>query len=872
MKAKILLSVAALASCLVACQNDEYLLESSLNAGTGSSEVIGADLVSHGMNIVTNGSSATTRVDANGWEASDQLGLAWYRFSSAQITDEQSYTTWNSGTWNYTYDQIYANHIFTYQGNGAFSTTTDVYQGAYFVYFPYKKLGAVKAMDISANGTPQTTDFDDDALNNALHISAQDFISANEAVDENNTLTKEFYLSPAVNVLKVTATPEEQIAAATGYGAFLKELNITALRVYADDDNSGNNVFIDGGSLIPSRIPKVQRDAAGDIDYDATREALDDAAAIATRSASGTATTGYRYLEDFTTAYNYIETTIQNPDFTLASANELRAFAFPIQNGISYADDEYPYAYVYVGRLNSDNTLKYTLGCFGVYNGTSETNTAFAAKLKTALSSSNTDGATSLTKILRNSSNVWSPLGLPVELLLNNLDIYTGDIKTVEQWNDLVSLYDAMTDILGAENVTPNVFNLTADVEFNGKIEVPNDIAITVTTSGSGKMTITGDVEWPENLNTEGNATIVIAEGATLVFAPIEAKAIDANITNNGTIKAGALASISTQNSKALDNSNGRVIVEYGAYVYPSSGNEGVIAYEVADSDSGTIGKINTLIATSGNQEYASVNTLIITDGTVLDLNASASSSDNDRYNPSGSTQLSSLSDIAIELADGSIVNIKGGSNSTVASVTAVSGDNTMTDVETTDITVESGATLNVTSATTPKTDLTGVDTLYNEGTIVFQTDATIASIENYGKITVASDYTVTYKSLNQINPTTGEQGSFTGNVLEEVTYTPDITEVNVAANDVKSAFTTLMANTNFNSSYSINTLDAFVGRFASFVNNNYTPDIDAFIAALNAWLEAYYGDGNYTTVTKSNISVAVLQEFETVMSYSFFN
>ena len=52
MKTKVLLSACALSACFIACTNDEYMTEQT-NAGTvtESGEIVGADLVSKGMNI-----------------------------------------------------------------------------------------------------------------------------------------------------------------------------------------------------------------------------------------------------------------------------------------------------------------------------------------------------------------------------------------------------------------------------------------------------------------------------------------------------------------------------------------------------------------------------------------------------------------------------------------------------------------------------------------------------------------------------------------------------------------------------------------------------------------------------------------------------
>lgn len=864
MKTKVMLSACALAACFVGCTNEDFLTEQTTgNSTTENGGIVGADLVSHGMKISLAGEGADTRATNGEWEDGDQFGLAWYRFGSADITNPQEKSDWDgtSGRWG-TYNDIYANHIFSYN-NGSFGTVADVYQGAYFLYMPYERLGEVKPKTIAVNGEPQTADFDTERYNKALHLSAQDFISKDEAVDENNQLQKEFYLSPMVNVMRVTATPETNIS----NNAYLQGLNITGMRVYATaDENEG--VFVTNGELVPRYIPKVVKEADGGIDYEATQTAMDEAAKGATGNRSTILSNTGRLTS------NYIETVVENPDYTLAASRDVRAFAWPIQEGVNYATNENPYFYVYVGRLDENNNNKetYKLGCFGVY-ADQQNNSETVAKLRNSLDATRTAEDASLTKLLRNNGK-WAALGLPVTMNLANLDVYTNDIRSIEQWNDLVQLYNALFDVMGDEAATAllenKVWVLTDRVVFENGINTPDDIDITVQTSGDGDMVIAGNVTWPENLNAAGYLNqLVVNKGATLTFDPSEAKTLDAVIENHGTIRAGEWASISNaQPNSFLNNSDGRVIVEYGAYVYPVAGQEGVIAYEISDSEPTTIRNINTLITpeTGGQLKgYAQVNTLII-NNTTLDLNApAASGNDGDRYETgTPSTALKDLSKVAIELNNGAVEKVLGGTNSAVASVTAVSGMNTITDIKVKFITVDKEASLNVESVTEPKkTPLTGIETIINNGKITFNVDGEVNEVENYNHISVTNPYTVTYRSIVQSNPE-GDQGSFSGNLIPS--YSPDPSALAVAQRKVESAWTTLKNNESYKS---VSALVDLVSTIQSFAGDN-APQTDAFISALNGWLEVYYGNENQN-VTKGTVSIEVLTLFQSVASYEFF-
>lgn len=231
---KILFSSCLLAACLTACNNEDVLNESPIQNITEETSVVGADLVSHGMRININGNDVSTRVTNDGeWFANDQIGLAWYNFKKkGNIHEEQSKTEWDADNFG-SDNKLYANHIFTVENvNGVdeFTTMTDVYQGAYFIYFPYERLGGVKEKYVEFNAAPQTGDFDFERYNKAFRISTQDFISADEAVGENNELKKAFALKMAVNLLKVDVTPSEEIKGNT----YFQGVKVTKLQINAN--------------------------------------------------------------------------------------------------------------------------------------------------------------------------------------------------------------------------------------------------------------------------------------------------------------------------------------------------------------------------------------------------------------------------------------------------------------------------------------------------------------------------------------------------------------------------------------------------------------------------------------------------------------
>lgn len=136
MRTKILLSAVALTATFAAC-NNENVPSSVENNLLENQEIVGATLVSEGGTISLGG--IQSRVNANGWEPSDKLALAWYNLNgtTGSITEEQAKSEWD-GQGN---DKaIYANHLFTRSAEGKFVTNSNIYQGAHFIYFPNRLL------------------------------------------------------------------------------------------------------------------------------------------------------------------------------------------------------------------------------------------------------------------------------------------------------------------------------------------------------------------------------------------------------------------------------------------------------------------------------------------------------------------------------------------------------------------------------------------------------------------------------------------------------------------------------------------------------------------------------------------------------------
>ncbi|MCL1614974.1 hypothetical protein M3090_00925 [Bacteroides sp. ET71] len=864
MKKRVLFSACALAACFAACTNDDFQTEQNNTVINEAGEVIGADLVSSGMKMNINDGSADTRINENGqWETGDQIGLGWYKYKTA-IDKEQLYSDWASGSGWTTDNNLYANILFTLQSDGWWQTQADVYQGAYFAYWPFQRMTSGSKLKVVApNDVPQTDDsFKSDVYKNSLYLSAQDFIEYADVDESTMTLESEFVLSPMVNAIGVVATPEAKIAS-----DYLKSMIITEMQISVGGSN--NNIITPSATLSPRYLPKTINDdgsARGDKEL---REELDKAAVAATGTSKA-------ILTDQAPKVNYLRTAIANNNFTLAKNNTLRAFAFPFQKGATYTDRQFPSVKVTVKSANGD----WKLGTFAVNNTNSET---LATNLKQMFDDAQRGEKFSMVQNILGEPGSrgvpQTPESMTANLTVKDFTPATSGIKTVKHWNDLVTL---VNELENAGKVFANnqvVFTLGGDLNFieNGEqLKTPDNVDIVLNT-GSRKLVINGEVEWPAHLitnDTRYTTNIVVNEGATLKVGIDRNEVVNliaSSIENNGTIKAGAKASISADKNNLtygnkLENNN-MVIVEFGAYVYPAVGQEGIIAYEMDNNEPNTIGEINTLMeleSSNSQKGYAQINTLILSNGVELDLNAQArAAGEGNRYEEGSNAEyLNSLENIDIIMRGASIVRKAGGKYSKVADITVEEGANTITDVEPqgnidilkgSELTLASEIAIPLVDDGTPLV-LADDAVINNEGTLyVNNTTTTKDFINKVGTVKVESDEKLYY--VDQYI-----QGGIADGTVEKSS------DPNAAlAQEVKSTFDTYAA------AISAVSLDDVVTDLNSKGPNlfDHLPGSDepwasaAFYMALSEWMKAVTGEGLAESGTPTAISVQMLTLFQ---------
>lgn len=889
MKKRVLFSACVLAACFTACTNDDFqsAMEGNQNVATEIGETVGADLVSKGMTITVQDGEADTRMGASGnFTNGDIIGLAAYNLNKAgEYGNTQNQSDWSSSNVNQD-KKIYNIPSFETEDNGAtWTTMANIYQGPYFAYYPWSRKGFQEEMVVTPNEPAQTGAFANDRYTNRFQLSAQDFIASGAGVTADGALAWDFCLVSPLNQYAVVPAPNAYITASD----YLKAMYITSMTV---NTNAQGGVIATKATINPHLIPHVVRDFAGDIITTDTRDAMDAAAVLANNNKSYLVVDAGDWATSVTTSMG------DSKYFTLAGGenlHQIRVFSFPIKQALSWFNVvAYSPDVVFVVKGNQGT---WKLGEFKV-DATQEASQTLIDNLKKLYGN---DAEWSMTKILRNQQTgapkaLTSATSMSAVLTPQNFTPATDNITEVAQWNDLVNLIDALTGEGGKYKAGDEVtFTLGGNLSFTGNIATPkNGVKIELVTNNNNNLIINGTSEWPENLIVDKADNIIVAAGAVLkVGAAGTATAgkeieLDATITNNGTIYAGALASISTKDSKALDNTNGTVFVEFGAYVYPSDdATVGEIAFEVKDSERETMGNINTLIQTddevfSEQNEYAYVNTLYIgteEEQVTLDLNALAKPGDDgNRYEtkPTAPQYLLELDMIDIVLVNGKVVYKKGDANDNVKNVISRSGNNEIRDIiPLGNITVEEGSVLTIESD-----EVYGASGAEDKDLVLPAEDATI---ENFGTLNVTTSvetvniYNRDYDT-SVINVDADEHIYYTGEYVQDGQTKGDIIRDPSAAQPtyteeaqaVIDAFNTYVTVAGDGQKYSLAEVVEKINAFDDSQLFAGTNSAGKLYVALSEWMESTTGVGLSMSGTATTLTVAMFEGFQTTTGYTF--
>lgn len=528
---KIYLLAMALPIAFAACSNEEDLMTSQ--------EVAGQKLASKTVLTVNRDIDATTRLNANGWESGDKVGLAWFNNTSGAITDAQGSDLTDDNTAD---AKIYANHLFTYT-NGLFTNEGDVYNGSYFSYFPYARQAAgngASQKTIELNTKQTVTDASKAFFAGVFSISARDMITADD-INNDGAVEKQFSLQQLANGIAIKTTlgnkgdyTDEQIAG----------MKITKITLNTNSKNAFATSFV----LNPQKLPKAVYTADGAYDAKETLEGMTLTALVGTDATKAIQKT----------AIDELSVEVGECGATLASENDgFVLFTLPTDatvTGITATD-----VTLTIRTIAGEMTLGYTANA--IAGSVAATNNAAIDKLVKLLGAT---GYKSGDKTYKLSEILNQRVGLDFKVDMSKFTPINNDIKTAEEWNAAVKYFDTFRP-----NETPT-FTITDDIEFTSaelmtlpKKGLEQIAGAKTITFKSGNNTIDKQIA-------DCSVDLTVAKGASLTVVADSSKdkvafltlANGTSITNNGTLTVnGEIAGPSTDGEVATITNDNEVII-----------------------------------------------------------------------------------------------------------------------------------------------------------------------------------------------------------------------------------------------------------------------------------------------------------------------
>jgi len=876
MRSTKLLAALAGTALLAACAQEELVKVE--NAPQQMNEVVGTKLIGTDISLNVNNNPQTRWADGQttNWDESDVLGLGWIVNKYANTSQTNDDGTPKKPTKH----ELYANHMFNWdESANEFTSKGNFYEGWYFAYYPWSPMYKVAPKVIEVNPAllacegeqnPQTL-----RTSQALRISNRQFVtSAN--VKEDNSLDMAFNAYHTMNLINVNTTPAEGSAFVKG-ASRLADYAIESVKIEV-----GENVFAKYLRLNAANIPAWTNTAKNDLTVEATNEKnfYDNLYENSGDPYSTPILSVVNANGVDTVRSTSIETDVKATGYVASDVTKMGVLVTPFYETLDVKNIVVTVAL----KGGSFFEIKYVEDAES--NSFAEKNNTQLEKLVKVFGDlKDGDIACGLFN-----SVTSTPVGLNLNLYdaIFNTDSTFNNIYNYEQWLAAVE----MAEIL---HRPAQDFIITGNVEFkNGVIPMPeNGCVVTAKCAeydNRFKQIFTlkqGEYnEWPATL--KSSIYVTVAEDAIFNAAHLmNDKTVQ--IVNKGTINvpagtAEAHNSIAT-GAYAVENygtinvapygeigdvkNHNRIVVEYGAFVYPRDGFTGTIAYNVIDKDvkdPSRIVKLTALETTDTQKRLASVNTLIINEEIQnLDFTKTTigdgTESDNDPYAPTegkegeqSTVDFGDLANVNFEINGGSItssteevvinnVQMNGGE---ISGLIKIGGD----------LTIESGVN------TVNATNIAGALNI-TEGVGTITSAASIASVNieagNYtvnaqtidGDVTATGENYFNVKTINgnvEINNTSSNATNIDGATINgDVTLNGDmlLNNVNVNGNLTVLGGKVKMADVNISGD----------------LTNNGSVDVAGEAAAIGAIIN----NGNLTTYTDITVVSIVVNKNSTV-------
>ena len=510
MRTKQLMMVAlAMPLAFAACTNEE-IAEVNKTQILESEKIVGEKLIADGavINLLEDAESRVTHVgNYYVFDENDNLGLAWFwnpQNAGESILDAQATKTFENQK-----NEIYNNYLVQYNlDRKQFEVNGEMYAGAYFIYYPYQKIGL---------GGSLTLDY-------SMKNNQSEKILTKERVNE-VIMTNSFHLSHKMGLSQSKEDFKLEINAAP-----LNTMNTFAVQptlLKEGDVYEAAKDLLDGIKIqsVQISLPKTEKVFANKADVDLTQLPTANSGkwnstktqeliqATVLRTATTPALKNFNELNSLTTNVNY--------DNSLAE--ESLGYILLSTFATSATTDSYNGTADVIVTTNV-GTFKYT------YDNTSE--------LVQRLTGKDADGNSYAKNFMVGTNKVAL---IPVELNMADFALKTKDISEPEDWNYLMKLLEAK----GGEKAEVSVKNL--EFTEDTPMELPKNVKITVK---SGNITFaSGEQTIDKEFVTKGKLTVAV--GATL---NLKDDVTVGELINNGTTTVDAVLTTDkfTNNADAI--------------------------------------------------------------------------------------------------------------------------------------------------------------------------------------------------------------------------------------------------------------------------------------------------------------------------------
>ena len=531
---KLMIAALAMPLAFAACTNEEFaeinnsqVLESENVAG--EKMVVGKELIADGAVIKLE--HALSRVTGADFDVNDKLGFAW--FLNPVANDEADadlktiLDTQDTKDFTYNKNKIYNNYLIQKNSEtGDFEVNGEMYAGAYFMYYPYQKIGMGNALSVDYSTKIKNTqtkkivsgsEVEDEFLTNSLSLSHK--MTFSQAKEDFKLEVK----SAPCNTMNVFAVKPTLLPEGDVYEASKTLLN--GIKIQRVEISVGEKVFANKAEVDLRKLPKAN---SGKWDAKKTRELIEQT----------------------------VISTASEPALVISSRlNKLTTY---VENGNTLADEDLGYILLSTFATEAPSPTFKKEATVNVYTNVG----SFECKLdeNSELIKRLTDNE--YEKYLATHTNIIT--AVPVNLDMAKFKLTTTNISKPEDWNYLMKLIDAQ-----GGTVTKNVSVKNLVFTDETPMELPENVKINVT---SGNITFaSGDQTIGKEFTTQGQ--LIVNEGATL---NLNADVTAGELVNNGTtiVDAVLTTDLFTNNAEAIVtvNAGNKGINPAGTATYTNNG------------------------------------------------------------------------------------------------------------------------------------------------------------------------------------------------------------------------------------------------------------------------------------------------------------